>query len=106
MIKNFLNICPQSIRWNEPWRCKYKEKSTALTLLHIQGYGRQILEALQFLHDRGIIYGHLHSGNVILQNGVARYVVNNVNIVHFSSFEHLVYFVFLFSSDNYLGFRG
>lgn len=40
----------------------------------VQRLGRQILEALLFLRDRGIsTHGHLHSGNVIIQNGVARY---------------------------------
>lgn len=29
-------------------------------------YGRQILEALRFLHDKGIPYGHLHAGNVMI----------------------------------------
>lgn len=40
----------------------------------MQRFGRHILEALLFLRERGIpSHGHLHSGNVILQNGVARY---------------------------------
>jgi PX domain-containing protein kinase-like protein len=39
----------------------------------VQRLGRQILEALMFLRGRGITsHGHLHTGNVILQNGVAR----------------------------------
>lgn len=43
----------------------------------MQRLGRQILEALLFLRERGFpAHGHLHSGNVILQNGVARYVLN------------------------------
>lgn len=42
----------------------------------MQRLGRQILEALLFLRERGFpAHGHLHSGNVILQNGVARYVI-------------------------------
>ncbi|CAH1101102.1 unnamed protein product [Psylliodes chrysocephalus] len=32
-------------------------------------YGRQILEALKFLRDKGLPYGHLHTGNVIIENG-------------------------------------
>lgn len=28
-------------------------------------FGRQILEALKFLHDKGFPYGHLHTGNLI-----------------------------------------
>lgn len=31
-------------------------------------YGKQILEALKFLKDKGLFYGHLHSGNVIIDN--------------------------------------
>lgn len=39
----------------------------------MQRLGRQILEALLFLRERGFpMFHHLHSGNVILQNGVAR----------------------------------
>lgn len=39
----------------------------------MQRLGRQILEALLFLRDRSFPpFYHLHSGNVILQNGVAR----------------------------------
>lgn len=44
-----------------------------LPLTQIQRLGRQILEALLFLRERGISsHGHLHSGNVVIQNGVAR----------------------------------
>ncbi|XP_055545831.1 uncharacterized protein LOC129730492 isoform X3 [Wyeomyia smithii] len=60
-------------QWNEPWSRKYTRKSTCLPLSQVQRLGRQILEALLFLKERGIpSHGHLHSGNVILQNGVAR----------------------------------
>ncbi|KAK4884313.1 hypothetical protein RN001_000584 [Aquatica leii] len=31
-------------------------------------YGRQILEALKFLKDKGLYYGHLHTGNIIIEN--------------------------------------
>ncbi|GJQ76117.1 hypothetical protein Trydic_g1865 [Trypoxylus dichotomus] len=31
-------------------------------------YGRQILEVLKFLHDKGLPYGHLHTGNIIIDN--------------------------------------
>ncbi|XP_049536053.1 uncharacterized protein LOC125951333 isoform X2 [Anopheles darlingi] len=60
-------------QWNEPWSRKYARKSTCLPISQVQRLGRQILEALLFLRERGIpSHGHLHSGNVILQNGVAR----------------------------------
>lgn len=64
-------------QWNEPWNRKYTKKSTCLPLSQVQRLGRQILEALLFLRERGFpSHGHLHSGNVILQNGVARYSVH------------------------------
>ncbi|XP_037041972.1 slowpoke-binding protein-like [Bradysia coprophila] len=62
----------KSIQWNEPFRRKYSKTPTALTSVQVQRFGRHILEALRFLRDRGIPHGHVHSGNVILQNGVAR----------------------------------
>ncbi|XP_037904298.1 slowpoke-binding protein isoform X2 [Hermetia illucens] len=60
-------------QWNEPWNRKYTRKPTCLPISQVQRLGRQILEALLFLRERGFaLHGHLHSGNVILQNGVAR----------------------------------
>lgn len=50
----------------------------------MQRLGRQILEALLFLRERGFpSHGHLHSGNVILQNGVARYVIYDLFLIIF-----------------------
>ncbi|XP_031633151.1 slowpoke-binding protein-like [Contarinia nasturtii] len=69
-LKDLIN---KAIRWNEPWRRKYRKKCTCLTMTQVQRFGRHILEALLFLRVRGIpSHGHLHSGNVIIQNGVAR----------------------------------
>ncbi|XP_075152268.1 slowpoke binding protein isoform X1 [Haematobia irritans] len=60
-------------QWNEPWSRKYTRKPTGLPVTQVQRLGRQILEALLFLKERGFpLHGHLHSGNVILQNGAAR----------------------------------
>lgn len=60
-------------RWQDNWNQKYSQRSTGLPLSQVQRLGRQILEALLFLKKRGFPpCGHLHSGNVILQNGVAR----------------------------------
>ncbi|KAL1514230.1 hypothetical protein ABEB36_003518 [Hypothenemus hampei] len=39
-----------------------------LSIEEIALYGRQILEALKFLHDKGFPYGHLHSGNILIDN--------------------------------------
>lgn len=55
----------------------------------MQRLGRQILEALLFLRERGFpSHGHLHSGNVILQNGVARYVIYYYIIFLFTAILH------------------
>ncbi|XP_054745028.1 uncharacterized protein LOC129249318 isoform X2 [Anastrepha obliqua] len=60
-------------QWNEPWARKYTGKPNGLPVSQVQRLGRQILEALLFLKERGFpLHGHLHSGNVILQNGAAR----------------------------------
>lgn len=37
-----------------------------LKLQEIQRYGRQILEVLKFLYDKGLPYGQLHTGNIVL----------------------------------------
>lgn len=60
-------------QWNEPFERKYEKKTSGLPISQVQRLGRQVLEALLFLKDRGIpTHGHLHSGNVMMQNGVAR----------------------------------
>ncbi|KAK7602041.1 hypothetical protein V9T40_009482 [Parthenolecanium corni] len=59
--------------WHDEWADKYSQRSKGLPISQIQRLGRQILEALLFLHERDYSFSfHLHSGNVILQNGVAR----------------------------------
>ncbi|XP_022907290.2 PX domain-containing protein kinase-like protein [Onthophagus taurus] len=39
-----------------------------LEISQIALYGRQILEALKFLNEKGLPYGHLHTGNIIIDN--------------------------------------
>ncbi|XP_066585215.1 slowpoke-binding protein [Prorops nasuta] len=59
--------------WNEDWSQKYASRGKGLPLPQVQQMGRQILEALVFLKERGFpTVTHLHSGNVVIQNGVAR----------------------------------
>ncbi|KAF2364842.1 Protein kinase-like domain [Trinorchestia longiramus] len=59
--------------WQQDWAEKYHQRSSGLPLKQVQRLGRQILEALLFLQDRGFPpCGHIHSGNIVLQNGVAR----------------------------------
>lgn len=40
---------------------------------------KQILEALLFLEKSGFPYTHLHTGNVIVKGGVARYIFTTAN---------------------------
>ncbi|XP_056660271.1 PX domain-containing protein kinase-like protein isoform X6 [Monodelphis domestica] len=58
----------------EPFLRKYgsPKKAQGLELAHIKAFGRQILEALKFLHDKGFPYGHLHASNVMLEGDTCR----------------------------------
>ncbi|XP_017782525.1 PREDICTED: slowpoke-binding protein isoform X2 [Nicrophorus vespilloides] len=59
--------------WQEDHGRKYSGKGQGLPYRQVQCLGRQILEALLFLQNRNYPkFYHLHSGNVIIQNGVAR----------------------------------
>ncbi|EGD77544.1 SLOB protein kinase [Salpingoeca rosetta] len=50
-----------------PFARKYVgKKPKGLDVRTVRLFGRQILEALKFLHDRGLPYGHLHAGNVLV----------------------------------------
>lgn len=44
----------------------------ALSLEDLALYSRQILEALKFLHSKGLPYGHLTTANVFIENGAAK----------------------------------
>ncbi|XP_012263544.2 PX domain-containing protein kinase-like protein isoform X1 [Athalia rosae] len=52
----------------QPFIKKYgnPKQTKCLTAQEIAVYGFQILDALAFLHEKGLPYGHLHTGNVIL----------------------------------------
>uniref|UniRef100_A0AAQ5Y9F8 PX domain-containing protein kinase-like protein n=1 Tax=Amphiprion ocellaris TaxID=80972 RepID=A0AAQ5Y9F8_AMPOC len=66
------HIC--KVKPRESYLKKYcnPKKSQGLELPHIKLYGRQILEALKLLQDGGVFYGHLHTSNVIVDEGVCR----------------------------------
>ncbi|KAH8372970.1 hypothetical protein KR009_009168 [Drosophila setifemur] len=51
-----------------PFLSKYGNPKgrTALSMKQVATYGKQILEALIFLHSKGYAYGHLHSGNIVI----------------------------------------
>lgn len=43
-----------------------------LPLKDLAIYSRQILEAMKFLHSKGLPYGHLTTANVFIDNGIAK----------------------------------
>ncbi|XP_043833637.1 PX domain-containing protein kinase-like protein isoform X3 [Dromiciops gliroides] len=53
----------------DPFLKKYchPKKIQGLELQQIKTFGRQILEAVRFLHEKGFPYGHLHASNVMLE---------------------------------------
>ncbi|XP_050760924.1 PX domain-containing protein kinase-like protein isoform X9 [Gymnogyps californianus] len=58
----------------DPFLKKYcnPKKIQGLELQQIKIYGRQILEVLKFLHEKGFPYGHLHSANVMLEGDTCK----------------------------------
>ncbi|XP_014364448.2 slowpoke-binding protein [Papilio machaon] len=59
--------------WNEEYSKKYNQCGVGLPTWQVATFGRQILEGLLFLKDKGFPpFRHLHTGNVVVQNGVAR----------------------------------
>ncbi|CAB3375900.1 Hypothetical predicted protein [Cloeon dipterum] len=77
--------------WQEDWGMKYAQRNSGMPAAQVQRIGRQILEALNFLKERGFpSYGHLHSGNIILQNGAARLTGLENTLLGLSSRVHPV----------------
>ncbi|XP_074106577.1 slowpoke binding protein isoform X2 [Cotesia typhae] len=74
--------------WNNDWSNKYVSRGPGLPFPQIQVLGRQILEALLFLKDRGFPTVHLHSGNVVIQNGMARVAGLENSLLGFTSRIH------------------
>ncbi|XP_012341748.1 PX domain-containing protein kinase-like protein isoform X2 [Apis florea] len=58
----------------QPFIKKYgnPKQTKSLTVPEIAMYGYQILEALGFLHEKGLPYGHLHTGNILLTQKCAK----------------------------------
>lgn len=57
-----------------PFLAKYGNPNgrVALPQRDVALYGRQILEALRFLHSKGMPFGHVQAGNIIIVDGQAR----------------------------------
>uniref|UniRef100_A0A8C6X2G1 PX domain containing serine/threonine kinase like n=1 Tax=Naja naja TaxID=35670 RepID=A0A8C6X2G1_NAJNA len=68
----------------DPFLKKYcnPKKIQGLELQQIKTFGRQILEVLKFLHEKGFPYGHLHASNVVLEGDTS---------IDVHCFGHLLY---------------
>ncbi|KAL4655825.1 PX domain-containing protein kinase-like protein isoform X1 [Arapaima gigas] len=62
------------VKPKEPFLKKYcnPKKIQGLELQQIRTYGRQILEVLKFLHDKGFPFGHLHASNVLVEDDTCK----------------------------------
>ncbi|KAJ7336032.1 hypothetical protein OS493_013406 [Desmophyllum pertusum] len=65
-------LCKAKPKLNQLKKYGNPKSRAVLHEQNIQLFGRQILEALKFLHDKGIPYGHLHSGNIVMEGNVCR----------------------------------
>ncbi|XP_062316593.1 PX domain-containing protein kinase-like protein [Osmerus eperlanus] len=107
------HIC--KVKPKEPFMKKYcnPKKTQGLELQQIRLYGRQVLEVLKFLHDKGFQYGHLHASNVVLEDNTCKLLdiensllglpsyyrpyiaqfrkINTVESIDVYSFGHLLY---------------
>ncbi|XP_045079645.1 PX domain-containing protein kinase-like protein isoform X1 [Coregonus clupeaformis] len=66
------HIC--KVKPKEAFMRKYcnPRKIQGLELQQIRTFGRQILEVLKFLHDRGFPYGHLHASNIVIEDNTCK----------------------------------
>ncbi|PVD24707.1 hypothetical protein C0Q70_15192 [Pomacea canaliculata] len=70
--ENFVVVI-QPTRFQDSWFTKYSHKKYGLSMNQVQIFGRQILEALLFLEEKGFPqHSNLHSGNVMLEDNVCR----------------------------------
>lgn len=69
-LKDF--ICKAKPKLNQLKKYCYPKTPIAMNLEDIRRCGRQILEALKTLQDKGFPYGHLHTGNILMEGNVCR----------------------------------
>lgn len=65
-VKDYLYACD----YNNSHLVKYGNPKVRKHLAYGQlvHYGLQILQALRYLHEKGLPYGHLHPGNIVIEN--------------------------------------
>ncbi|CAH1783662.1 unnamed protein product [Owenia fusiformis] len=68
------------------WGEKYNCRSKCLPIEQVRLFGRQILEALMYLEDKGLRpFCHLHSGNVMVVNNICKLTGFENNFFGFTS---------------------
>jgi len=79
---------------NKPYDQKYESRAKGVPLgtNHVQQYGRQILEGIQHFQEIGLQYPDLHSGNVMLFDGICQLSdYDNIlvgNLAHYLTFTN------------------
>lgn len=59
--------------YGTPWVEKYRVKGRGLRLEQVARYGKQILQGLLFMEQKEFPpHGHLHTGNIMINNGVCQ----------------------------------
>lgn len=59
--------------YGTPWVEKYRVKGRGLRLEQVARYGKQILQGLLFMEQKEFPpHGHLHTGNIMVNNGVCQ----------------------------------
>ncbi|XP_029548623.1 PX domain-containing protein kinase-like protein isoform X1 [Salmo trutta] len=73
-VKGTLRDLICKVKPKEAFMRKYcnPKKIQGLELQQIRTYGRQILEVLKFLHDKGFPYGHLHASNIVIEDNTCK----------------------------------
>ncbi|XP_046840763.1 PX domain-containing protein kinase-like protein [Xenia sp. Carnegie-2017] len=69
-LKDF--ICKARPKTSHLKKYCYPKMTVSMQLEDIRRCGRQILEALKILQDKGFPYGQLHTGNIIMDGNVVR----------------------------------
>ncbi|XP_031561283.1 PX domain-containing protein kinase-like protein [Actinia tenebrosa] len=79
VVRNFLPdgtlrdyLCKAKPKLNQLKKYGNPKARNTLAIPQVQIYGKQILETLKFLHDKGYPYGHLHTGNIVLEGNICK----------------------------------
>ncbi len=74
MAKGSLRDLLCDAKWIHPYALKYGRRKVGapFTEVRIATWGRHILEGINYLRLKGLPAGHIHAGNVVVENNVAK----------------------------------